>query len=161
MLCYNVTNIQMIGGIQMTLIRCPEWGKEVLDKAKACPNCGYPIENIDIPEIKSENEPTPETKYFTVCYKCGDFAFTAKTRIDNTTQAQGYPTCVSCGGKLKILAGKNEWMKKSKREPEDIVEQEEQAIRSGPDFDIRSATWSKGIRADLDVLGYCPKCASY
>lgn len=52
-------------------------------------------------------------------------------------------------------------MKKSKREPEDIVEQEEQAIRSGPDFDIRSATWSKGIRVDLDVLGYCPKCASY
>lgn len=41
------------------------------------------------------------------------------------------------------------------------MEQEEQAIRSGPDFDIRSATWSKGIRADLDVLGYCPKCASY
>lgn len=27
----------------MALIACPECGKEVSDKAKMCPNCGYPI----------------------------------------------------------------------------------------------------------------------
>ena len=27
----------------MTLIKCSECGKEVSDKAKACPNCGFPI----------------------------------------------------------------------------------------------------------------------
>lgn len=28
----------------MALMKCPECGKEVSDKAEACPNCGYPIE---------------------------------------------------------------------------------------------------------------------
>ena len=27
----------------MALIKCPECGKEISDKATACPNCGYPI----------------------------------------------------------------------------------------------------------------------
>ena len=30
----------------MAMIKCPECGKEVSDKAKTCPNCGCPIENI-------------------------------------------------------------------------------------------------------------------
>ncbi len=28
----------------MALIKCPECGKEISDKATACPNCGYPVE---------------------------------------------------------------------------------------------------------------------
>lgn len=31
----------------MALIKCPECGKEVSDKAKACIHCGYPLENVD------------------------------------------------------------------------------------------------------------------
>lgn len=27
----------------MALIKCPECGREVSDKALSCPNCGYPI----------------------------------------------------------------------------------------------------------------------
>ncbi len=27
----------------MALIKCPECGKQVSDKAEACPNCGYPV----------------------------------------------------------------------------------------------------------------------
>ena len=27
----------------MALIKCPECGKEISDKATVCPNCGYPI----------------------------------------------------------------------------------------------------------------------
>lgn len=30
----------------MALIKCPECGKELSDKAKACPNCGCPIEQV-------------------------------------------------------------------------------------------------------------------
>ena len=36
--------VNTIGGYQMALIFCPECGKQVSDLAKACPNCGYPIE---------------------------------------------------------------------------------------------------------------------
>lgn len=30
----------------MSLINCPECGKEISDKATTCPNCGYPINNV-------------------------------------------------------------------------------------------------------------------
>ena len=36
----------------MSLIVCPECGNEVSDKAKACPNCGYPIPQSEIVEEK-------------------------------------------------------------------------------------------------------------
>ena len=29
----------------MAIIKCPECGRDVSDRAKSCPNCGYPIEN--------------------------------------------------------------------------------------------------------------------
>jgi uncharacterized membrane protein YvbJ len=29
----------------MALIKCPECGKEISDKALSCPQCGYPISN--------------------------------------------------------------------------------------------------------------------
>ena len=35
----------------MALIKCPECGKEISDKAVACPNCGCPISNIESKEI--------------------------------------------------------------------------------------------------------------
>ena len=38
----------------MALIKCPECGKEVSDKAKVCIHCGYPltVENIESQEIE-------------------------------------------------------------------------------------------------------------
>ena len=39
----------------MALIKCNECGKEISDKAKTCPNCGCPIEEIKIKEkVKSK-----------------------------------------------------------------------------------------------------------
>jgi len=38
------TNNDLIGGAEMALISCDECGKQISDKAKACPNCGYPID---------------------------------------------------------------------------------------------------------------------
>lgn len=31
----------------MALIKCPECGKEISDKATACPNCGMPLKRGD------------------------------------------------------------------------------------------------------------------
>lgn len=30
----------------MALIKCPECGKEISDRAEACPNCAYPIAQL-------------------------------------------------------------------------------------------------------------------
>ena len=30
----------------MSLIKCPECGKEVSDSANVCPNCGYPVKKM-------------------------------------------------------------------------------------------------------------------
>lgn len=52
----------------MSLIICPECGKEFSDKAAACPNCGYPIESINnnvddaVQQEDSQNEPKKEKK---------------------------------------------------------------------------------------------------
>lgn len=35
------------GGRIMELIKCPECGKEISDKAASCPGCGYPIRNMN------------------------------------------------------------------------------------------------------------------
>ena len=42
----------------MSLIRCPECNKEVSSLAKACPNCGYPIQ--DKIETIIQEPQTPE-----------------------------------------------------------------------------------------------------
>lgn len=47
----------------MALIKCPECGKEISDKARSCPGCGYPINEgiLDSSILKSEeaNNDTP------------------------------------------------------------------------------------------------------
>ena len=91
----------------MALIKCPECGKEISDKAASCPNCGCLLELKQINAVKEENENnTDEDKFFTVCNKCARFDFTKKIRIDNTIKSQGYPTCMWCGSEIKIIAGK-------------------------------------------------------
>lgn len=36
----------------MALINCPECNKQISDKATACPNCGYPINEKQLSELK-------------------------------------------------------------------------------------------------------------
>lgn len=52
----------------MSLIKCPECGKEISDKAISCPMCGYPTK-----EISYELQPPPSTTGMNVCPKCGNF----------------------------------------------------------------------------------------
>ncbi len=40
----------------MALIKCPECGHEVSDKASSCPNCGYPIRSAENPVLPDEPE---------------------------------------------------------------------------------------------------------
>lgn len=42
----------------MALIKCPECGKEISDKASACPNCAYPFGNNNhvVDELKKQSE---------------------------------------------------------------------------------------------------------
>lgn len=47
----------------MALINCPECGKEISDRAEACPNCGYPIK-----KVKAE----PSFTGMNICPKCGE-----------------------------------------------------------------------------------------
>ena len=51
----------------MSLVKCPECGKEISDQASTCINCGCPMENI-LNKIKEEqNKP----KYVKACSRCG------------------------------------------------------------------------------------------
>lgn len=47
----------------MALINCPECNKEISDKAASCPNCGFPIQEINKPKFS----PTG----MNICPKCG------------------------------------------------------------------------------------------
>ncbi len=38
----------------MALIKCPECGKEISDKAKTCIGCGCPLEDIVTSGVKSK-----------------------------------------------------------------------------------------------------------
>lgn len=40
----------------MSLIKCPECGKEISDKAGVCPNCGCPIDNMDEKNVNETEE---------------------------------------------------------------------------------------------------------
>lgn len=47
----------------MALIRCPECGKQISSKAKACPHCGFPLDDVIKPnEEKPIIEPVLERK---------------------------------------------------------------------------------------------------
>ncbi len=50
----------------MALIKCPECGKEISDKASNCPNCGNPI-------AEKQNEATVQTPKVEVKAKEGCF----------------------------------------------------------------------------------------
>ena len=47
----------------MALIKCPECGKEISDKAENCIHCGFPIKN------NAEIQQTTETKTFNGIYR--------------------------------------------------------------------------------------------
>lgn len=57
----------------MALIRCPECGREISDKASACPGCGCPVKEFGQEEQqKAARELPPEERpEMMECVKCG------------------------------------------------------------------------------------------
>ena len=53
----------------MALIKCPECGTEVSDKAEKCPKCAYPIKPVSIiPPVKSDSKPEVVVKPKEGCF---------------------------------------------------------------------------------------------
>lgn len=75
------------------LIKCPECGKEVSDKATNCIHCGYPLPPVEAPrKISIAPSPTP-TKRAPVkrCRKCGAMY---------PAEDEGCPSCGKSGGRI-------------------------------------------------------------
>lgn len=53
--------VNAVGGSDMALIKCPECGNQVSDKASACPNCGCPLDcrmEVDnVSRVEGQNQP--------------------------------------------------------------------------------------------------------
>lgn len=47
----------------MALIKCSECGKEISDKATACPNCGNPITQVNKNLVQIDTAPQKRKKY--------------------------------------------------------------------------------------------------
>ncbi len=56
----------------MALIQCPECGREISDRAKSCPHCGFPVEELEKQEKVVPRElPEDQRPELFECYKCG------------------------------------------------------------------------------------------
>lgn len=79
-------------GKNMSLIKCPECGKDISDKSQICIHCGYPISSNGINRIFKT-----DIIIGYPCKNCGIYnsAFTVKTSNENITEA----TCKECGKK--------------------------------------------------------------
>lgn len=83
-------------GDRMALITCTECGKEISDKASACPNCGCPIEHIKPHEEIKEQEYSLLHKilYGKTSGAKESFQKGFEKGFDNTNKLQ----CPKCGG---------------------------------------------------------------
>lgn len=50
----------------MALIKCPECGKEISDKAKACIHCGYPLDELRTEQVLKEDTGVSNQSKFTI-----------------------------------------------------------------------------------------------
>lgn len=76
----------------MALIKCPECGKEVSDRASACPNCGCPISGSS-----SSVSSTPTTAQIRVVCK------TSTIKVDGQSTKHGSIVTVRVNGSRSIL----------------------------------------------------------
>lgn len=85
---YNEGNIFLQGEEKMALIKCPECGKEISDKAKKCPNCGkILIEDIILKKVCMEcGKEVPDDVI--ECPYCGCPIEIQNTEVDSNISEQ-------------------------------------------------------------------------
>lgn len=81
----------------MALINCPECGKEISDKAAACPHCGYPITTQ-----QTQVKPEEDDKEYVFCPKC--MSTHVHTEQKGFSGGKALAGAVTFGG-LGLLAG--------------------------------------------------------
>lgn len=71
----------------MALIKCPECGKEVSDKADSCPECGYPISRKSAPPESSRKN---KSKIITAIFVIVLLFFAVSIFLPNTKKKSNY-----------------------------------------------------------------------
>lgn len=107
----------------MALIKCPECGKEISDKAACCPNCGFPVERVKYKAIKClkcKYSIPADSKYCPNCHRLitiDDFKYSgveyAESNINSIllkskkhySQPDGIPRCPKCNSRSVSYAG--------------------------------------------------------
>ncbi len=74
----------------MALIKCPECGKEISDKAKACIHCGFPLESPKEPVA-----PPVKQKKFIASYVCNECYYMADFEGQSGNSEKHCPMCGS------------------------------------------------------------------
>jgi len=97
----------------MALISCPECGKEISDKAQACPNCGTPIKKDGKKFCKHCGESID--KDCVVCPKCGkqvaDLAGSDRNIIiNNSSSASAAASANATVSPIIYGNPKNKWL---------------------------------------------------
>ena len=88
----------------MALINCPECTKEISDKVKACPHCGYPLieetiseqipQQVEVTAIKLKKQHSKKLKLFLIIFSVlvllaiSVFAFTSYTKATKAREAR-------------------------------------------------------------------------
>ena len=109
----------------MALVKCPECGKEVSDRAKSCPNCGFPIEEevhkneqeykTDSKDERVEELPPEERPEMFECLQCGrklpvgieECVFCGRTYRNINNNPEPEIQCPACGSyKIKQISKK-------------------------------------------------------
>lgn len=130
----------------MALINCPECGKEISDKAVACPHCGCPINAQPKQEVAVE-----DNEEYVFCPKCmsthvhteqkgfsggkalaGAVAFGGIGLLAGTIGSKNVNiTCLKCGHKFKA----GDAFIATKKERDEILSEFEGIIKKGKEYD--------------------------
>lgn len=123
----------------MSLVKCPECNKRISDQAKACPNCGYPVNQIDETSVQLKKE--DNRKLFTINVY--------------TSQDQAWDPTIFA----KVFAENEEEAKKvliSKLKTEDVKDTDKYEFRIKESTSIIKCP--KCNKENLYKLDSCPKC---
>ena len=130
----------------MALIKCPKCGKEISDKAIACPNCGYPMnqqaqqeEYLCCPkcgsrELHAEHKGFSGGKALAGALVTGGIGLLAGTIGSRDTQI----TCLKCGNRFK--AGEAVVKKPG---DDSVSEEEAMVVNLLPSGKLQTVKWYK------------------